>query len=100
MELGLQGKLCVVTGGSRGIGLATAHRLVQEEARVLLVGRSEEPLRAAVDELGESADYIAADVTDPDADADDRIIATCAEQMGGVDVLVNNAGTSSVTPLD
>src|SRR3982750_2330292 len=97
MELGLQGKLCVVTGASRGIGLATAHRLVQEEARVLLVGRSEEPLRAAVDELGESADYIAADVTDPDAD--DRIIATCAEQMGGVDVLVNNAGTSFVRRL-
>jgi 3-oxoacyl-[acyl-carrier protein] reductase len=98
VELGLQDKLCVVTGGSRGIGLATARRLVQEDARVLLVGRSEEPLRAAVDELGDNADYIAADITDPDAD--DRIIATCAEQMGGVDVLVNNAGTSSVTPLD
>src|SRR3954451_1497690 len=98
MELGLQAKPCVVPGASRGIGLATAHRLVQEEARGLLVGRRGEPLLAAVDELGESADYIAADVTDPDAD--DRIIATCAEQMGGVDVLVNNAGTSFVRGLD
>jgi 3-oxoacyl-[acyl-carrier protein] reductase len=98
MDLGLQDKLCVVTGASSGIGLATARRLVEEGGRVLLVGRREEPLLAAVADLGDRADYVAADVTDPEAD--ERIIATCAEQMGGVDVLVNNAGTSEVKALE
>ena len=98
MDLGLRDKVCVVTGASSGIGLITARRLVGEGARVLLVGRREEPLRAAVEDLGDLADYVAADVTDPEAD--ERIIATCAEQMGGVDVLVNNAGTSEVKPLE
>jgi 3-oxoacyl-[acyl-carrier protein] reductase len=98
MDLGLQDKVCVVTGASRGIGLATARRLAAEGGRVLLVGRREAPLQRAAEELGDRADYLAADVTDPGAD--ERIVATCAEQMGGIDVLVNNAGTSSVTPLD
>ena len=98
MDLGLRDKVCVVTGAGRGIGLQTARRLVAEGARVLLVGRGEEPLRAACAELGDRADYVAADVTDPGAD--ERIVATCAEQMGGVDVLVNNAGTSFVRGLD
>jgi 3-oxoacyl-[acyl-carrier protein] reductase len=96
MDLGLQGKVCVVTGASQGIGLETARRLREEGAEVLLVARREEPLVAAARELG--AEYVAADVTDPDVD--ERIVATCAEQMGGIDVLVNNAGTSFVRPLD
>jgi 3-oxoacyl-[acyl-carrier protein] reductase len=98
MDLELQDKVCVVTGASRGIGLESARRLVGEGARVLLVGREEAPLAAAAQELGDGADYVAADITDPDAD--ERIVATCAEQMGGIDVLVNNAGTSFVRPLD
>ena len=98
MDLELQDKVCVVTGASRGIGLESARRLVAEGARVLLVGREEAPLAVAAQELGDGADYVAADITDPDAD--ERIVATCAEQMGGIDVLVNNAGTSFVRPLD
>src|SRR3954468_12730001 len=65
-------------------------------AQVLMIARDAERLEAAADEIG--ADWVAADVTD--AEADDRIVATCAEQMGGIDVLVNNAGTSFATPLD
>lgn len=98
MELGLEGRVCVVTGASRGIGRATALRLAQEGADVLLVARDEEGLRSAAAECGEHADYLACDVTD--ADADERIVATCAEQMGGIDVLVNNAGTSRTRALD
>jgi 3-oxoacyl-[acyl-carrier protein] reductase len=98
MDLGLQEKVCVVTGASRGIGLAIARRLSAEGARVLLVGRRAEPLEAACAELGPACDYVAADVTDPGADT--RIVETCAERMGGIDVLVNNAGTSRVRPLD
>ena len=97
MEMGLQGKVCVVTGASRGIGRATAQRLAAEGGRVLLVARGEAELKAAAADCG-GADYIACDVTDPDAD--ERIIATCAEQMGGIDVLVNNAGTSWARALD
>ncbi len=96
MDLGLQGKVCVVTGASKGIGLATGRRLCAEGANVLFVARGEEELVAAAQECG--AEYLAADITD--ADADERIVATCAEQMGGIDVLVNNAGTSFARPLD
>jgi 3-oxoacyl-[acyl-carrier protein] reductase len=96
MELELDGKVCVVTGASRGIGLATGRRLCEEGARVLFVARSEEALVAAAEECG--AEYLACDVTQPDAPR--RIVATCAEQMGGIDVLVNNAGTSFARPLD
>lgn len=95
MDLGLHDKVCVVTGASQGIGLEVSRRLAGEGASVLMVARTEGPLRAAADEIG--AEWLAADVTDPECDA--RIVATCAEQMGGIDVLVNNAGTSSVVAL-
>src|SRR3712207_1318047 len=96
MDLGLEGKVCVVTGASRGIGLATGRRLCAEGARVLFVARHEPAVRQAADGCG--GDWLAIDVTDPDAP--ERIVATCAEQMGGVDVLVNNAGTSYAKPLE
>ena len=96
MDLGLEGKVCVVTGASRGIGLATGRRLCAEGARVLFVARSADAVQRAADGCG--GDWLALDVTAPDAA--DRVVATCAEQMGGIDVLVNNAGTSFAKPLD
>ena len=96
MDLGLEGKVCVVTGASRGIGLATGRRLCAEGARVLFVARGEKGLAAAADGCG--GEWLAVDVTDDEAP--ERIVATCAEQMGGIDVLVNNAGTSFARPLD
>jgi 3-oxoacyl-[acyl-carrier protein] reductase len=95
MDLGLTGKRCVVTGASRGIGRATAALLAAEGARLLLVGRAADALAAAAPA---GAETFAADVTERDAGA--AIVATCVERLGGIDVLVNNAGTSSVTPLD
>jgi len=83
MDLGLAGKACAVTGASRGIGLATARLLGREGADVLAVSRS--------------GDF-ALDVTDPDAG--ERLMAECERRFGGLDVLVNNAGTSRVVPLD
>jgi 3-oxoacyl-[acyl-carrier protein] reductase len=95
MDLGLEGKVCVVTGASRGIGLATGRKLCAEGARVLFVARSADAVERAADGCG--GEWLAVDVTAPDAA--DRVIATCAEQMGGIDVLVNNAGTSFARPL-
>jgi 3-oxoacyl-[acyl-carrier protein] reductase len=96
MDLGLEDKVCVVTGASRGIGRATAKRLCEEGARVLFVSRGAKELAGEAERCG--GEYLAIDVTDPEAP--DRIVATCAEQMGGIDVLVNNAGTSFARPLD
>jgi 3-oxoacyl-[acyl-carrier protein] reductase len=98
MDLGLHGKACVVTGASKGIGLATAKLLAAEGASVLLVARSEDALREAAGECGERARTLAIDVTDPDAG--NRIVAACEEAFGGVDALVNNAGATQARPMD
>jgi 3-oxoacyl-[acyl-carrier protein] reductase len=100
MELGLGGRACVITGGSRGIGLAAARQLRVEGASVLLLGRSADALRAAADELGGGAavGWLVADVTDPETPA--RALARCEERFGRLDVLVNGAGTSSVRAIE
>jgi 3-oxoacyl-[acyl-carrier protein] reductase len=96
VDLGLEGKACIVTGATRGIGRATARMLHAEGARVLLVARDSDELADA--SAGVGGEFLAADITDPGAA--ERIVATCAERLGAVDVLVNNAGTSSVRSLE
>jgi 3-oxoacyl-[acyl-carrier protein] reductase len=96
MDLGLTGKACIVTGATRGIGLATARMLHAEQARVLLVARDADALARVGADVG--GGFLAADVTEP-ADAE-RIVAACEERFGAVDVLVNNAGTSFVRSLE
>ncbi len=95
MDLELEGVVYIVTGASRGIGLATAERLAAAGARVLLVGRDRERLDAAAAGVGGEA--FAADVTEPDAAA---AIVARARELGGPGVLVNNAGTSFARPAD
>jgi 3-oxoacyl-[acyl-carrier protein] reductase len=96
MDLELRDKVCVVTGASRGIGLETCRGLAAAGAQVLMVARDADRLARAARPIG--AEWVAADVTDPEVD--ERIVATCAEQMGGIDVLVNNAGTSFARSLE
>lgn len=101
MDLQLTGSRAVVTGGSRGIGLAVARGLLAEGARVALVARTEEPLREAAGGLGGDVLVAPADTTD---DAAVRaMVARVVEAWGGVDVLVNAAaqpaGGSAPPPL-
>ncbi len=88
----------MITGGSRGIGLATAKLLVAEDAKVLLVARSERDLEQAVAECGGRAEILAADITV--SDAAERIVAACEQRFGRVDALVNNAGMTRMAALD
>ena len=101
MDLGLAGCACVVTGASRGIGRATARELCAEGARVLLVARGQEELAAAARECaqaGGDAETLSLDVTGPAAG--EAIADACQERLGGLDVVVANAGTSEARPLD
>lgn len=97
MELGLKGKVAAITGGSDGIGKATAARLAQEGARVAICGRREDVLLAAAEEIRQqySAEVleVVADVTNP-GDVE-RFIAATVRRFGGLDILVNNAGTAN-----
>lgn len=87
MELGLEGRVAVVTGASRGIGRAVAEALLAEGCEVVAVSRSGDGPGSPV----------AADVTDPAAAA--PIVSTCLERHGRLDVLVNNAGGAEPRPF-
>lgn len=89
MNLGLEGRRALVTGGSKGLGAAIARELVGEGARVAICARNEDEVVAAGAELG-AVHAQAADVTDPEQVRD--FVARSAEALGGIDCLVNNAG--------
>ncbi|MBE7190100.1 SDR family oxidoreductase, partial [Jatrophihabitans endophyticus] len=86
------GRVALVTGASRGIGLAVAQRIVDEGGRVVLTARKPEALAEAVASLGgdEHARAVAGRADDPDHQ--DEAIATAIREFGGLHVLVNNAG--------
>jgi NAD(P)-dependent dehydrogenase (short-subunit alcohol dehydrogenase family) len=93
----LEGKIAVVTGGSSGIGLATAKRLVDEGAHVVITGRREK-------ELKEAATFIKRNVTTVVGDVSrledlDRLYAVVKEKHGHIDILFANAGAGTVAPL-
>jgi NAD(P)-dependent dehydrogenase (short-subunit alcohol dehydrogenase family) len=91
----LDAKRAVITGGASGIGAATARLMAAEGARVAVVDRDLVGAEAVAGEIGAVA--LAADVRD--ADAVTEAFAAAAEGLGGLDVVVNNAGIGSIKPL-
>ncbi|OES46660.1 3-ketoacyl-ACP reductase [Domibacillus iocasae] len=95
MAQSLQGKKAIITGGGRGIGRAVAEALAAEGVHIGLIGRTEENVRSAAEDLSSnSADiktaYAAADVSNLDEVA--AAVEKVKNELGGVDILINNAG--------
>lgn len=97
MALKLAGKIALVTGGSSGLGLATAARFVAEGAKVIITGRRPAELDAAVADIGRGVIGVRGDVSVP-SDLD-RLYETIRETYGRLDVLFANAGGGAFVPL-
>jgi 3-oxoacyl-[acyl-carrier protein] reductase len=93
MNLGLKGKIAIVTGGTEGIGKATAFEFAREGAKVAICSRRADVVKKTIDEIkraGGDAFGMAADMSKmPDIE---RFIDSVVKQYGGIDILVNNAG--------
>jgi NAD(P)-dependent dehydrogenase (short-subunit alcohol dehydrogenase family) len=93
----LEGKTALVTGGSSGIGLATAKRFVSEGAYVFITGRREPELAAAVKEIGRNVTPVRGDVSN--LDDLDRLFARIERETGRLDIVFANAGVARYAPL-
>jgi NAD(P)-dependent dehydrogenase (short-subunit alcohol dehydrogenase family) len=102
LELGLAGKVAIVTGGSEGLGRATAERLAREGVRVAICARRKDVLERAADEIRKaSGGEVLARATDVTKTEDiEAFVNATVAQFGGVDILLNNAGTSSAAPFE
>ncbi|OIK16835.1 short-chain dehydrogenase [Bacillus sp. MUM 116] len=102
MELGLKGKVALITGSSRGIGLETALYLVKEGAMVTICARNENRLKEAeayiFEQTGKEVFSVVTDVT-KEEDCK-RVVDLTIEKYGRLDILVNNAGTSQAHPFE
>jgi 3-oxoacyl-[acyl-carrier protein] reductase len=93
MDLGIEGRVALVTASSKGLGRASAVALAEEGCRVVICARGEEALGEAAEEIGASGAEVLAivdDVTHPEAPA--RLVASTVEHFGALDILVGNAG--------
>src|SRR5437870_10690494 len=97
MDLGLRDKVVLITGGSKGIGLACARGFIEEAARVGITSRSPANLDKAREGLGPVV-TVAADLTDPDEAA--HMAERMERELGPIDILVNSAGAARRVPAD
>jgi NAD(P)-dependent dehydrogenase (short-subunit alcohol dehydrogenase family) len=97
MSQKLAGKVALITGGSSGIGLATARCFVEEGAYVFITGRRQAELEAAVKQIGREVTGIQSDVSQ--LQDLDRVYAAVQEQKGQLDIVFANAGTGGFAPL-
>ena len=96
MELGLKGKVAIVTGGTQGIGRATATLLAREGASVAIAARGRERLDQTAEEIRSAGGSVLAIQADVSKAADcERLVAETVKAFGRLDILVNNAGTSA-----
>jgi NAD(P)-dependent dehydrogenase (short-subunit alcohol dehydrogenase family) len=93
----LEGKVAVITGGSSGIGLATAQRFVEEGAHVFITGRRQGELDAAVNQICKNVTGVQGDVSN--LEDLDRLYAEVREHKGHIDILFANAGIAESAPL-
>lgn len=102
MDLGLEGKVAVITGGSEGIGRGIASRFLEEGAKVAICARRDDVLQQAAEELRALTDgdvlAVPADVTKPETLT--NFINRAAQHFGRIDILVNNAGRSAASAFD
>jgi NAD(P)-dependent dehydrogenase (short-subunit alcohol dehydrogenase family) len=93
----LEGKIAVITGGTSGLGLATARQFVEDGAYVMITGRRQTELESALRLLGANAGGVRGDVSN--LDDLDRLYATIERDKGRIDVLFANAGAGQFAPL-
>jgi len=93
----LTGKVAIVTGATKGLGLAVAERMINEGMSVTVSARTGVEVEAVAERLGERALGVVCDVADPDAC--ERLVAAAVERFGRLDVLVNNAGLGIFKPI-
>jgi len=93
----LAGKIAVITGGSSGIGLATAKRFVEEGAHVVITGRREKELKEAAASIKKNVTTVVGDVSR--LEDLDRLYAVVKEKHGHIDILFANAGAGTIAPL-
>ncbi|MFT5203320.1 MAG: 3-oxoacyl-[acyl-carrier protein] reductase, partial [Candidatus Aldehydirespiratoraceae bacterium] len=90
MDLGLTGKLALITGATKGIGRATAETLLTEGASVAICSRNADEVAAAVAELSELGTCVGGVADAADLGSLESWIASSAEQLGGIDIYVHN----------
>jgi len=102
LDLGLNGKVAIITGGSDGLGRAAAEKLAAEGARVAICARRKEHLDQAADEIRKTTSgQVLAQVADVSRAADcEGLVNAVVAQWGGVDILLNNAGTSAAAAFE
>src|SRR5579885_2542631 len=97
----VEGKVAIVTGSSSGIGFATAQRLAQLGAKVVVNSRAEDRLQRTVADLKKAGlDVVGAAADVSTANGAEKLIAAAVEAHGTVDILVNNAGINLVKPSE